>query len=68
LQATREIHIVVGNAGGLELTLGGQPLGSLGPQEKPVTLVIGAEGIKSQRLGAWQTDYESEIEPGDMVN
>lgn len=68
LQAADEIHIVVGNAGGLELILGGESLGSLGPPEKPVTLVIGHDGIKSQRLGAWQPDYESEISPEDLEN
>lgn len=61
LQAVEEIHLVVGNAGGLELSLKGESLGNLGPLDKPVTLVIGREGIKSQKLGAWHLNYESEI-------
>lgn len=63
LQSTHEIHLVVGNAGGLELVINDQPLGPLGPKDKPVTLVIGPEGIKSQRLGAWHVNYQGEIRP-----
>ena len=63
LQSTHEIHLVVGNAGGLELVINDQLLGTLGPKDKPVTLVIGPEGIKSQRLGAWHLNYQGEIRP-----
>ncbi len=61
LKARRRIHLVVGNAGGLELSLAGQVLDSLGPSQKPVTIVIGSEGILSQRLGAWQVDFSGEM-------
>jgi len=47
----QEIHLVAGNAGGLELIFNGDSLGILGPVGEPVTVVIGPEGIKSQKLG-----------------
>jgi cytoskeletal protein RodZ len=61
LRAQQQIHLVVGNAGGLELSLAGQVLDSLGPSQKPVTIVIGSEGIISQRLGAWQVNFTGEM-------
>lgn len=71
LHADREIHLVVGNAGGLELRLAGQVLDSLGPSNKPVTIVIGPDGIVSQRLGAWHVNYSSPMEqmpPDSTIN
>lgn len=68
LRADKEIHLVIGNAGGLELSLEGEVLDSLGPPGRPVTIVIGPDGIISQRLGAWQVNYENEIETPDTTN
>ncbi len=70
LSADHEIHLVVGNAGGLILELGEDILDSLGPPDKPVTLVIEADGIKSQRLGSWHVNYDGELKPayGDSIS
>jgi cytoskeleton protein RodZ len=49
-RAGKEIELVVGNAGGLELEMDGQSLGLMGPPGKVVTLLISPEGIKSQKM------------------
>ncbi|MFH1862358.1 MAG: RodZ domain-containing protein [bacterium] len=58
LRASMEIHLIVGNAGGIELILDGKSLGKIGPTGQPATLIIGPEGVQSQRLGV-------EISPAD---
>lgn len=70
LQAVNELHLVVGNAGGLEMILAGDTLRTLGPPNKPITMVIGPTGIKSQRMGAWQVNFSGEMPsaPGDSVS
>ncbi len=69
LRAYEEIHLVVGNAGGLEIDLNGQYFDSLGSRGQPVTLVFDSDGIMSQRLGAWRLNYLGEIQsvPADSV-
>ncbi|TKJ41010.1 hypothetical protein CEE37_04925 [candidate division LCP-89 bacterium B3_LCP] len=62
LKAEQLLHVVIGNAGGLKIVLSGDSLGTLGPKGEPVTLVISPEGIQSQKLGAWQPNYESEMQ------
>ena len=57
LKAEKEIHLVIGNAGGVSLAFNDTILDTVGPEKKPVTLVIGPEGIKSQRLGAWRLNF-----------
>lgn len=49
--AAERAELFIGNAGGLELSMDGQALGVLGPENRPVTIVITPEGIQSQRLG-----------------
>jgi len=68
LRASDEIHLVIGNAAGLELIMGEDTLKTLGPKAKPITMVIGPEGIKSQRLGAWHLNYNGEIEDKPIEN
>jgi cytoskeleton protein RodZ len=49
-RAGKEVELVVGNAGGLELEMDGQSLGLMGPPGKVVTVLISPEGIKSQKM------------------
>lgn len=63
LKAQQEIFLVAGNAGGLELIFNGDSLGVLGPLDKPVTVVIGPDGIKSQRLGVQNPEDEAGSKP-----
>jgi cytoskeletal protein RodZ len=51
LKAKNEVELLIGNAGGLELEMDGESLGTLGPAGRAVTLVINPDGIRSQRLG-----------------
>ncbi|MBU0517321.1 DUF4115 domain-containing protein [bacterium] len=62
LSAEKEIHLVIGNAGGLSLEFNDTILDTVGPEKKPVTLVIGPEGIKSQRMGAWRLAFSGVID------
>jgi hypothetical protein len=45
----------------------GEMLDTLGPPDQPVTVVVGPDGIISQKLGAWQLNYENEIETPDSL-
>ncbi len=49
--AVERVELFIGNAGGLDLSMDGEALGVLGPEGRPVTIVITPEGIQSQRLG-----------------
>ncbi len=46
VQASNRIRIKLGNAGGLDLTLNGRPLGKFGKSGEVVTLVITLQGVE----------------------
>ncbi len=45
-QASNRIRMKIGNAGGLDLTLNGKPLGKFGKSGEVVTLVITSQGVE----------------------
>jgi len=62
LSADKEIHLVIGNAGGISLEYKDTVMDTVGPDKKPVTLVFGPDGLVSQRMGAWRLDFSGVID------
>jgi cytoskeleton protein RodZ len=51
VQATNRIRMKLGNAGGVDLTLNGKPLGKFGKSGEVVTLVITPQGVEVKSPG-----------------
>jgi len=49
IQASNQIRIIIGNAGGLELILNGKPLDKFGKSGEVVTLTITSQGVEVKR-------------------
>lgn len=49
IQASNKIHIIIGNAGGLDLVLSGKPLDKFGKSGEVVTLTITSQGVEVKR-------------------
>ncbi len=49
IQASNQIRIIIGNAGGLDLILSGKPLDKFGKSGEVVTLTITSQGVEVKR-------------------
>jgi hypothetical protein len=64
-EAQREIILLLGNAGGVEVTVNGQLLGTLGERQQVIELAWGPEGIVTPEPTATATP-ERPTEPPEI--